>query len=1851
MPSRPRGRREAEQRDTDERLLRRSQMRGVLAAARANGFGAPAARPKSRRPRLTSTTATAIVPGAAHAGAEPRAVPQAPQAAVPPPPAPPATLIRARPAARAGFYGSVPAPAPPTAPSPNKSSRKRAHNPVTPSVSPALSSKRARTATATAKATATDSDSDEDGLGLGTLVRSAQAARSVPLNADASRPRAPDSDATLRPSSSPTTRPLPALPAASDSDSDEGVGLGVLATSASAQRRLPRKTLATGSRTPRVATSAKTAVTSSPAPARQQGMQSTPHHASALASHAATSEASASTPRRRITSGTCAPVSAPQRMVVSDTESDLTDVPSDRDQSDLDEDADDVDADADDDEVILLGSGRQGGLRSSRVTRVLNPATALPAKKLLGLLDDIFEDEDSTPVPAELAQLAATRGHWTSTWLHHIPGTRSRVVLRPHAVAQITKLVKAAAWPFAMRAASDVRDLATLESLFPHPRQLSDIDPALLARLARILTRTAAPDEDEPEPGAPAILLSGPQNLVDDGTNGTERPDFEPARHDVSSFAARCATACAAAECLASLLAAPQVPAGLLREDALSSSLDAVKTSIAGLLSPLTDAATLATPPTALAARFFASLALDLAPPTADVSPESEDAQISAVKCAAAMQHLLASTRSAMRALATLLDKAPLPPSEQIAIAAADVALTAFFLPAADDERTSNEVAIQPKSSNKTKSKKGKSKRRGKNDLDLPHTSPADLWNAVADPSALSRRRGTGHAGPPTGPLAPVAQAVLRTLFVRVPSQRAWIVDELVSSLVRFPLPPPAISDEPGFAEPRAPHALLLHLIQAAAQLPTLPCVGGEDEEGEEKEKEKEQEGEHENHDTRPETSQATTTSHEPAHEHQGESDSDGPSARIPKLSISGPLSGPKAVVGVVVRILIGRLSSLSAVEDARGGGALASLVADVGCCLGQAAWPGAGLLIDRFCSALLALLHLPARATSPEPRGRLHPSTRGVAIDVLARLLGSVAAAESRLAHLPPSRVEPDAVDDARQSCLDTSLLGAAPGTQPGTRVDTREAKVHAAASYSLKEPTHDTAFVEQQEDMADAFGHEDGRHDENSSDNDFPATLTMHGPDQPLSLLSSVGAVEEAVQLYTRLLPLTADATPGSARDEARRFWLAQAWAEMDQLHCAAEDVLHPSALSDQLDAQLEPATLPQAPPAMMEHARQMVQASDAALRALASAWRSPVSCVASKRGRADRNLAIAHACLALSLATVRRTPLASIQAVLVDSLDDRVVGNRTRALRALATMTDHLWSDSQLTETVLSRLSDTSPSVRDAALQLVGTRVLSQLRLPKSDPLPTLQAYAPVLFSRAHDASLSVRKRALRLCAAAYSALGSPEEEVRALLTSASIDAPSDSQLYRLITQSSDEKDQMRIQLALTLVRAVGDDDVAVQQLALDEMQVIWFGIGPPSTPQPMGKGLKSEPKVVLAKQEPTTPNERLVAHARIVTAVCGHVQERPSPLEEAFRRVGRPSTPAGAGLGIREAETAEALERACRALVDHLLAALVGLEPAGGKFGDWMATVHTVVVAHPVALSVSRTKSLLPHLRAAQGAAELRIAELIIRILGARLPSLPRTARIFAAKLQSTLAAAINRVPAGVAPLAPMLQELVAAFSTATNTLTYDFGLLARMAAAAWGRWRQSVIFSGEGVPQPPTRAAALATSLTALLIEHTDFDALRIREPEAMQPLGALVSEGEEVRASLVRELLTFLPVASWRPLALRALGFLLRRHAQLWTRPDVAEAIAEALAPQPLAQSDPGDVSLMAAVALTGEPDQRTRHLILTTMTEFLALDDERLELATTKREREAVHLARSAGRSARAELLVGETDTLADSR
>ncbi|PWN49132.1 hypothetical protein IE53DRAFT_318176 [Violaceomyces palustris] len=482
------------------------------------------------------------------------------------------------------------------------------------------------------------------------------------------------------------------------------------------------------------------------------------------------------------------------------------------------------------------------------------------------------------------------------------------------------------------------------------------------------------------------------------------------------------------------------------------------------------------------------------------------------------------------------------------------------------------------------------------------------------------------------------------------------------------------------------------------------------------------------------------------------------------------------------------------------------------------------------------------------------------------------------------------------------------------------------------------------------------------------------------------------------------------------------------------------------------------------------------------------------------------------------------------LLGALDGQAVGNRTKALRGLGSISvvdPDLLDEVSVRSAVEVRLSDQSIGVRETAVGLLGKYVLRKTEY--------IEAYYDHLAGRIHDAGLAVRKRALRLLKNIYFASRS-----------------------RRIT----------VDACVRIVRCIYDEDTTVQDLAIVTIGEMWLSLPTggsearnvkrKESPSPASLDLVGSATGFVADEDvdmPSGSEVQLSDKVAIIMAVAAQIRERPSPLEEVFRRLMKDR---------KDSEATELLEK-LRVLTDSLIDDLVDATDASpAETVTRIKTVHLLVTTNPSILSITKAKLLLPYLKSAQTIEELQMMELLLKIFRACLPWMPKTASTFAESLEKSMTPLVSKPP--VKPGSQVLQELIACYCTVIKTMTHNFTLLSRTLKACLGRLLQIRNKTASSKNFELDRPSSLIMSLTALLCEHGDFDEIRSKYPDAVKDINAI---SQRPIVDVVSE--TFLAIyknsrSTVRSFALQNLGYLFRAHPTLMTRPAVVEIMDEIFA-------------------------------------------------------------------------------------
>ncbi|KAM0747229.1 hypothetical protein T439DRAFT_97198 [Meredithblackwellia eburnea MCA 4105] len=307
------------------------------------------------------------------------------------------------------------------------------------------------------------------------------------------------------------------------------------------------------------------------------------------------------------------------------------------------------------------------------------------------------------------------------------------------------------------------------------------------------------------------------------------------------------------------------------------------------------------------------------------------------------------------------------------------------------------------------------------------------------------------------------------------------------------------------------------------------------------------------------------------------------------------------------------------------------------------------------------------------------------------------------------------------------------------------------------------------------------------------------------------------------------------------------------------------------------------------------------------------------------------------------------------LLSSSESPAVNFRTKSLRGISLLVaqdPELFLQDDVIASIKGRFVDSSPAVRDTAIELVGKYVVGR---------PSLAIkYLPLISDRITDAGVSVRRRVVKLLR----------------------------QLFPVVDQEA-----LRIDICLKLVwRAGGDDDDGVKELAVDAIEEIWFL-------SPLPSGQRS------TNGQGDSGREGIGRLARIVLAVTGTFGDRPPPVETVLRQImekheSKPNTSTSAP-SVR-------LKDIMEFLIDNLM--------EDSESIDLVACIKTVYVLNctdPSLLSTTKTALLLPYLKSANTAAEHALSDYLLKIFRSTMSTLPKGSSQFSRDLQATLFPMLNK----------------------------------------------------------------------------------------------------------------------------------------------------------------------------------------------------------------------------------------------
>ena len=238
-----------------------------------------------------------------------------------------------------------------------------------------------------------------------------------------------------------------------------------------------------------------------------------------------------------------------------------------------------------------------------------NLAHTAPLEKLITLLEDIFEAEDSLPVDVDQECLPAD-------FFSPLTAEPSRPQLHPNLVRKLSKLICQVARPTKRLRSSKVTTLTPRAS---GPCSIADVEPTILSRILKILERSVRTGEDldpfksdkpsdmrasaspskkskvSKKPIADQqwqsqTLVGGDEPKADASTDPTEPPSVTDTDLDILAHSLELARdSILAADCCIALLGADRLPKQVYSEELITACLGAVKNQLDRIVYPFVE--------------------------------------------------------------------------------------------------------------------------------------------------------------------------------------------------------------------------------------------------------------------------------------------------------------------------------------------------------------------------------------------------------------------------------------------------------------------------------------------------------------------------------------------------------------------------------------------------------------------------------------------------------------------------------------------------------------------------------------------------------------------------------------------------------------------------------------------------------------------------------------------------------------------------------------------------------------------------------------------------------------------------------------------------------------------------------------------------------------------------------------------------------------------------------------------------------------------------------------------------------------------------------------------------------------
>ncbi|KAK4509350.1 uncharacterized protein ATC70_007701 [Mucor velutinosus] len=450
----------------------------------------------------------------------------------------------------------------------------------------------------------------------------------------------------------------------------------------------------------------------------------------------------------------------------------------------------------------------------------------------------------------------------------------------------------------------------------------------------------------------------------------------------------------------------------------------------------------------------------------------------------------------------------------------------------------------------------------------------------------------------------------------------------------------------------------------------------------------------------------------------------------------------------------------------------------------------------------------------------------------------------------------------------------------------------------------------------------------------------------------------------------------------------------------------------------------------------------------------------------------------------------------------LDKDAVVYRTKALKAIgkiASEVPEIMDDARTRASIVQRIHDGSPSVRDAAVDVVA-KYLGRL-----DHVP-MKLYE-VVSARIMDTAVTVRKRLVKLLR----------------------------ELYFKLTDRD-----IKIDVASKLMLRIGDNEITISQLSLKATQEILF--------LPF-KDIEKDGNDYMGYSYANSPKERkrkITDLTLVITGAVSKLDPSVSAQNIALSQIIQKT--------IEGADDKSLIwyEKVFQWIVDSLFDRMIKLEEENNstEFINCLATVYSFTKSCPSLLRESHISLLQPYLNATEDAEWLK-ARYVLSIYRDVLPQMKYHDPEFVSSVERILMQLLSRCPLD------LITDGISCLCVIVDTISLRYNILIKMLGSCVSKLRkiQHMISNGQ-VSEDSSFAGVLKMILMCgLLCQNFEFDKKREQKPKEMEALN-LVYKGDI--CMLVFDVLQFFTGEfmddlsdqgmSMRMTALQGLGYFFASH-------------------------------------------------------------------------------------------------------